>query len=456
MLERSAAAEEERLGAEPVADRGEAGAVRFGVREPAEVLDARCGPQQEVDLQVVVAPVAHDAPRQVVQPGLHLRVGAVERVDLAPPVVARVPDDRSVGILEQPLGVRGGDAGAVGHGEGSDPQPRLQRAGVDAVGEPAVAVRELRVRVPVAGGFLVAVVELDQAKVAAIERRGAELEIRDDIVLGHVAEQFVPRAPSGRDRDGGEPLPVDRGGGPIQRRQGREPVSIGGVTEPQDRGVARGAEGAGRQPVAHRLEAVFADLHLRLAGLAGIERQPQAARPASQAQRGETHEVRHVGRGPHALDVVRAPGVVAVDQCGEVAVAGKRVRELKEAHPPHRGQHAVGVDRERHRGQRHRGRVAGKELGFEDDAGGAPAYQDRLAAGGLAAADGGIFEIGERDQPVADPGAEGRRREERNAAAVAAVPQRPVAAVVELEDQPPHRSLGRACPERSAGDSRTN
>ena len=210
VLQRGATAQQERLGAEPVADRREARPVGLGVGESAEVLGARGGPQQEVDLHVVVAPIAHDAARQLAQPRLHLGMRPVERVDLAAPVVAGVPHDRAGGVLEQPLGVRGRDAGAVGHRERRDPQAGLKRPRVDAIGEPAVPVRELGIRVPVPGGFLIAVVELDQAEGAAVEVRGAELEVGDHVVLGHLAEQLVPRAPSGRDRHRREALAVHR------------------------------------------------------------------------------------------------------------------------------------------------------------------------------------------------------------------------------------------------------
>ena len=98
--------------------------------------------------------------------------------------------------------MRGRDPGAVGDGERRSPQPCRKPLGVDAVGEPAVAVRELGVRLPVTGRPLVAVVELDEAEEAAVEGGGAELEIRDNIVFGHIAEQLVPGAPAGRHDDG--------------------------------------------------------------------------------------------------------------------------------------------------------------------------------------------------------------------------------------------------------------
>ena len=90
MLQRRLAREQECLGAEAVANRAQAGAVGFGVRQAAVVRCAEGRPAQPVDAQVVVAPFSHDAAGQIEQPLLHLGVGAVERVDLATPGFARL------------------------------------------------------------------------------------------------------------------------------------------------------------------------------------------------------------------------------------------------------------------------------------------------------------------------------------------------------------------------------
>src|SRR2546430_8646456 len=89
------------------------------------------GPQQESDLQVIVPPRLDRAARQIEQPLLYLGVGAVQRVDLAAPVVPRVPHDRGVGAAQQPFGMCGRNARALRHRERSQPQPCLESLGVN-------------------------------------------------------------------------------------------------------------------------------------------------------------------------------------------------------------------------------------------------------------------------------------------------------------------------------------
>src|SRR2546425_8505348 len=83
---------------------------------------------------------------------------------------------------------------------------------MDSAGEGAVPARKLLVRLPVARGLLIAVVDPDVAQETAVEMRGAELRVGDDVRLGDRALQPARRAPpGGRDRLG-EPLLVERGG----------------------------------------------------------------------------------------------------------------------------------------------------------------------------------------------------------------------------------------------------
>src|SRR2546422_8260280 len=83
---------------------------------------------------------------------------------------------------------------------------------MDSVGEGAVPARKLLVRLPVARGLLIAVVDPDVAQETAVEMRGAKIRVGDDGRLGDRALQPARRAPpGGRDRLGG-PLLVERGG----------------------------------------------------------------------------------------------------------------------------------------------------------------------------------------------------------------------------------------------------
>src|SRR5438876_2214229 len=69
---------------------------------------------------------------------------------------------------------------------------------MNLVGEPGVAVRESRVRIPRADGFLVAVIELDVPEESSVEMRGAEVQIGDHVRFGDGARPLGPRgrAPS--------------------------------------------------------------------------------------------------------------------------------------------------------------------------------------------------------------------------------------------------------------------
>ncbi len=150
-------------------------------------------PVEEIDLQVVVAPIAHDLARQVVKPLPDLGVRPVERVNAPAPIVPRVHHQRgAIGATQQPGRMRCRNAGPLRDGEGRDPQPGEETLRVNTVGQPTVAVRELFVRVPVARGPLVAVVNLDVAEEAPVELGGAKVEIGHDIGFGDRIAQLVP------------------------------------------------------------------------------------------------------------------------------------------------------------------------------------------------------------------------------------------------------------------------
>ncbi len=125
---------------------------------------------------------------------------AVECQDSAPPRLAGVHHERRPlrwRSFEEPSGVRLRHARSFGDREGRQPQPRLKAGRVDPVGEPAVAVRELGIHVPVAGGALVAIVELDVAEKATVEVRGAEVDVGEHVGFRHLCAQLIPGAPTG-------------------------------------------------------------------------------------------------------------------------------------------------------------------------------------------------------------------------------------------------------------------
>src|SRR2546427_12936349 len=74
VLQRRATAQQERLGAQAVAQGSKPGAVGLGVSESAVMRRPGRGAMEGVDLKVVVAPIAHDLARQLGEPLLHLGV----------------------------------------------------------------------------------------------------------------------------------------------------------------------------------------------------------------------------------------------------------------------------------------------------------------------------------------------------------------------------------------------
>ena len=212
MLQRRAAAQQERLRARAVPQRAQSHAICLGMRKAAVMRAVSRRPEQEVELQVVVTPLLHRPAREIEEPLPCRRVGTIERVGATAPVLACVPNDRRtpIGAFQEPVRMRRGNARPFGDREGRKPQPGLEPPAVDLVGEPAVAVRELVVRHPVTRRPLVAVVQLDVAKEAAVEAAGAELRVGDDVRFGDAPPQLMPRAPAGGRRDGGQPLAVHR------------------------------------------------------------------------------------------------------------------------------------------------------------------------------------------------------------------------------------------------------
>src|SRR2546425_5820120 len=78
MLQWRPTPEQKGLRAESFAQRSESAAVGFGAGQAAVVGHAACRPFEKIDLQIVVAPVAHNAACEIVQPLLDAGVRAIE------------------------------------------------------------------------------------------------------------------------------------------------------------------------------------------------------------------------------------------------------------------------------------------------------------------------------------------------------------------------------------------
>src|SRR6267378_6788754 len=92
-----------------------------------------------------------------------------------------------------------------------------------------MAVRELGVRLPVARGPLIAVIELDVTEETAVEVRRAEVHVREHVGLGDGAGQLVAGAPTGGRGELFEPLPVDGGRRSREGAEGGEAVAVGQI-----------------------------------------------------------------------------------------------------------------------------------------------------------------------------------------------------------------------------------
>src|SRR6266481_9656312 len=102
MLQWRPTPEQKGLRAKSCAQRSESAAVGFGAGQAAVVGHAACRPFEKIDLEIVVAPVAHDAACEIVQPLLDAGVRAIEGDNPAAPTLARIHDKGS------PVGRRGG------------------------------------------------------------------------------------------------------------------------------------------------------------------------------------------------------------------------------------------------------------------------------------------------------------------------------------------------------------
>src|SRR5207247_2122512 len=88
---------------------------------------------------------------------------------------------------------------------------------MDSVSEGAVPARKLLVRLPVARGLLIAVVDPDVAQETAAERRGAEPPVAADARPGAGALLPARQPPPAGRAALGDPLPAERRGGPPPR-----------------------------------------------------------------------------------------------------------------------------------------------------------------------------------------------------------------------------------------------
>jgi hypothetical protein len=107
--------------------------------------------------------------------------------------------------------------------------------------------------------------------------------------------------------------------------------------------------------------------------------------------------------------------------------------KLEEAHSFHARQVAIREDRDGDGGLRGLGGARGEKFCLDPDTGGSAAHHDGVTARRSPAADGAIFQLGEAEGAVGEPGQDVRVADQRNGSAVAVVPQGPAAAVVQLE-----------------------
>ena len=316
MLQGRPAPDQERLSAEAVAQRRQAGAVGLRVSQSAEVARAQLGPVQHIDANVVVPPLSHGAAGELEQPLLDLGMSAVERVDVATPGFANGTHHRVMGVTQQPVGLRRRHTGSIADAEGRHPQACLETRRVDLVSEPGVSLRKPVVRFPGAYGSLISVIELDVAKEPAIERLGAELHVREHIGFAGRAAQLGPRAPPrGGDRLR-EALLVDRRWRDEDGTQRLESVTLRVEAQPHPGGVALGPEGPWGQPIAYRLHLVRRQLYPSLPRLARVKRDGEPpATPREPAGR-VARDTRRIPRS-HRHDAARVTRVGAVQECDE-------------------------------------------------------------------------------------------------------------------------------------------
>jgi hypothetical protein len=89
----------------------------------------------EIDLHEVEAPILGYGVEETLQPGLHLRVSAVQAVALLVPVEYGL-DELAVGVTDEPLGVLAIEGGLDAHRERGEPDAGLEARLVNAVCEP--------------------------------------------------------------------------------------------------------------------------------------------------------------------------------------------------------------------------------------------------------------------------------------------------------------------------------
>ena len=160
--QRAAAAEEEGVVAGALANGREAArnaAARVAAGRSAG--PARRG-EQEVELEVVVAPLADDGAEDVTKPVERAGMRRVERVKVRVPVVAG-EGGLAVRVAHEPVGVIAGEQAVGGDGERGEPEAGTIPVAADALRQGGHARGELGIDAePVADGSLVAVIDLHQ------------------------------------------------------------------------------------------------------------------------------------------------------------------------------------------------------------------------------------------------------------------------------------------------------
>ena len=285
-------------------------------------------------------------------------------------------------------------------------------------------MRKLVVGVPRAGGPLVSVVELDVTEEPAVEAGGAEFGVRHDVGFTHASRQLLPRAPARGCHRLRQPVLIDRRGRDEQGAQRGQAVALRVERDPHPGGIALGAERPCREPLARRLQPLRSQLHAGLAGLSCIEGDRQAPARPGEPERRVTRQARRLRRahGDHPAGV---EGVIPVHEGDQRTRPAQhtRLRELEKADAFHAREEAIGKHGHGDDGLRGLGRAGREELRFHPDAGGAAAHHDGVAARRSAASDGAIFQVGEADRAVGQPGHDFRVADERNGSGVPVVPQ---------------------------------
>ena len=117
----------------------------------------------------------------------------IEAVNLPSPRFVRDGDfQRVIPVAEKPVGMLLEERAVFRDRERSDPETGKEFLIVNLPDEPLVSVRESVIRIPVAGGNLIAVVDLDILPPVAPEMLRGKIEVLDDTVFSDVLMIIAP------------------------------------------------------------------------------------------------------------------------------------------------------------------------------------------------------------------------------------------------------------------------